>query len=227
MHLILDNISSLDHGLCLYERPNIPTPKRDVEKINIRGRNGSLTKEYAWQDITFDVTLNILEDSSIKPDTRTIKQYILKAKTLKMSDESYYYQIIDVEMSDIQNEIEQYGLFTVSFSCKPFQCLDKTVAAITTSPSTVVNSGTVEADPVIKVTGIGNITLSVNGRGFLLIGITDYITIDSAMGFSYRLTAGMDHKTNGTMPYLDPGNNVVSWTGTVTKVEITYKEAYL
>ncbi|WP_161783369.1 hypothetical protein [Heyndrickxia ginsengihumi] len=40
----LDNTNIKEINLSVSERPEIPTPEQDIEHIEVRGRNGSLTK---------------------------------------------------------------------------------------------------------------------------------------------------------------------------------------
>ena len=224
LELLINDISSADYDLCVYDRPIIPTPERDVEQINVRGRHGSLTKKYAYKDINIPITLNLMTDA-LKADVRYIKAWLLNGAKLQFSDDAVYYIVNNVVMGDVENEIEEYGLFEIVVNCKPFQFEDITFAPLT-APGTIYNPGTVESQPYIKITGSGAITLDINGRDFLMT-LTDYIEIDSELGYTYRGTAGMDDKVNGELPILDIGNNTISWTGTVTKIEIKTKAVYL
>ena len=196
LELLINDISSADYDLCVFERPIIPTPERDVERINVRGRHGSLTKKYAYKDINIPITLNLMTDA-LKADVRYIKAWLLNGTKLQFSDDTVYYIVNNVVMGDVENEIEEYGLFDIVVNCKPFQYEDS-----------------------------GAITLDINGRDFLMT-LTDYIEIDSELGYTYRGTAGMDNKVNGELPILDIGSNTISWTGSVTKIEIKTKVAYL
>ena len=224
LELIIDDISSEDYGLCLMERPIIPTPIRDVEQINVRGRNGSLTRKYGYLDIDIPVRLNLMTDA-LKGDVRALKPWLLNGTKFQLSDDSVYYVINNVVMGDVENEIAEYGLFDITFNCKPFAYEDISPFTLTAS-GTVYNPGTEKALPYIKVTGSGAITLDINGRD-LSMTLTDYVVIDSELGYAYRGTAGADNLINGELPYLEPGSNVISWTGTVTSVEVKYKAVYV
>ena len=225
LELLINDISSADYDLCVYERPIIPTPERDIEQINVRGRHGSLTKKYAYKDINIPVRLNLMTDA-LKADVRYIKAWLLNGTKLQFSDDTVYYIVNNVVMGDVENEIEEYGLFDIVVNCKPFQYEDVTYQPITVKGTVIHNPGTVESEPYIKVTGTGAVTLDINGRDFLMT-LTDYIEIDSELGYTYRGTAGMDDKVNGELPILDIGSNTISWTGSVTKIEIKTKVAYL
>lgn len=226
LELILNGISSKTFGITLRERPVIPVPDRDVEQIQVRGRNGSLTRKYKYNNMDFTVRLSMYS-RTIKPDLRQVKAWLLNATKLEISDDVGYYIVDKVSVGDIENTFRKIGVFEVVFNCKPFIYKDIVVPAKTVTPFTVVNNGTVEAEPIIKITGSGNITLNIGGRGFNIVGLANTITIDSEMGSSYNGTTPMDNKTNGELPYLDVGSNVISYTGTVTKVEISYKEGSL
>ena len=224
LELIIDDISSEDYGLCLMERPIIPTPERDVVQIPVRRRNGSLTRKYGYLNIDIPVRLNLMTET-LKADVRALKPWLLNGTKLQLSDDSAYYVINNVVMGDIENEIAEYGLFDVTFNCKPFAYEDISPVTLTAS-GTIYNPGTEKALPYLKVTGSGAITLDINGRD-LSMSLTDYVEIDSELGHAYRGQAGADNLINGEPPYLDPGANVISWTGTATSVEVRYRVVYV
>lgn len=224
LELILNDIGSTDFDICLFDRPTIPTPERDVESVPIRGRNGSLTKKYAWLDMTMTVTLNMISDG-LKPDIRMIKPWLLNATKLQLSDDDVYYDVLNVSVGDIENEMAEYGVFDVMFTLRPFQYQDKASTTLT-APGTIYNPGTETALPYIKVTGSGSITLDINGRD-LSMTLTDYVEIDSELGYAFRGTEPADNLINGEPPILTVGNNLISWTGTVTSVEVKYRAVFV
>lgn len=227
LELIINDISSSDHGLCLFERPNIPTPERDVEQKFIRNRHGSLTKKYGYKDIEFPVTLNLM-DEEMKPKLREIKAWLLNADRIQFSDDHMYYQVNFSRVGSIENEIAEYGLFDVTFNCKPFQYEDRQVQTITTTGTKIYNPGTVEALPRMSIYGVGEVTIDINGRDFI---VTPAVTVDSELGYAYINLGGIytprDNVMAGELPYFDVGENIISWTGNVTSIDITYKAVYL
>ena len=90
----------------------------------------------------------------------------------------------------------------------------------TTSPAVINNPGTHHAEPLIKVTGSGNITLDINGKIIQLTGVVDHIYIDSESEYVYKGTNNEGDKMVGDFPVLNPGVNNMTWTGTVTSIEI-------
>lgn len=86
-----------------------------------------------------------------------------------------------------------------------------------TSGGTVVNPG-LPSDPYIKITGSGAVVLTVNGVAYDINPIDAYIEIEYP--YAWKLTANKGRTLLDGFPKLQSGNNVVSWTGTVTKVEM-------
>ena len=98
---------------------------------------------------------------------------------------------------------------------------------LTASTSTVTNPGSVYSEPVITVYGSGDITLMVGTDIVELEGISGSITLDSQIHEAYSGTASMNSAMSGEFPVLKPGQNAISWTGDVTKVEISPNWRYL
>ena len=83
-----------------------------------------------------------------------------------------------------------------------------------------MNPGSVYSEPIVTVTGSGNITLMVGTTIVELENISGSIVIDSVLQEAYQGTTLMNDHMNGEFPRLKPGANAMSWTGAVTKVVI-------
>lgn len=226
LELIIDNKSSADFGLCLAETPSIPSPERDVERVSVRGRHGSLTKKYAYKDISFSVSLNLLEDDGIKDKLRYIRAWILNAKKLQLSDDSVFYRIKDSNIPDIDNELNLLGKFEANFVADPFQFKESKIITLN-SPGKVLYSGTIESEPYIKIYGTGNGSLTFNSDVIHFQEISEYIEIDCENQQAFKGTDPRNDKMIGEYPVLQIGENDISWTGGITKIEIDVREVYL
>ena len=89
-----------------------------------------------------------------------------------------------------------------------------------TSGTIITNPGSVYSEPILTVTGSGNITLMVGMAIVELENISGSIVIDSVLQEAYQGTTLMNDHMNGEFPVLKPGANAISWTGTVTKVVV-------
>ena len=118
--------------------------------------------------------------------------------------------------------------FAVNFRCYPFWYQDNVAdVTITTSGSTVTNPGSVYSEPIITVTGSGDITLMVGTTIVELTDVSGSIVVDSVLQEAYKGTTLMNDHMSGDFPVLKPGLNGISWTGTVTQVIIKPNWRYL
>ena len=118
--------------------------------------------------------------------------------------------------------------FAVNFRCYPFFYADAAADITVTASGTVItNPGSVYSEPILTVTGSGNITLMVGMTIVELENISGSIVIDSVLQEAYQGTSLMNDHMNGEFPVLKPGANAISWTGAVTKVVVRPNWRYL
>jgi len=118
-----------------------------------------------------------------------------------------------------------YDNMMVSFKINPgFFYMDDGDELITlTAPGTIVNLGTIYSEPYIKITGSGNIDLTINSTVYSFTAVDTYLQIDSELKYVYRDALNQGDKMVGKFPVLAVGSNAISWTGTVTKIEVIPK----
>ncbi|TKH80021.1 phage tail protein [Bacillus cereus] len=216
-----------NYHLCMVDRPNIPTAKKKVEFIEIDGReSGALTKEKGYEDVEFTVEFNLLEDENIKPLLRKIKAWIMSAKIVSFTDDYVYRKIKSVEIGDIENEIEEYGKFQVTFKSDPYEYAIEQPFTLTT-PATIMNQGTLHSLPKLTIYGTGNITIQINGISFQIKGVTPAVIVDSDLMECYYNTTPMNDKMVGKFPIFKEGENTISWTGSVDMIDIETRWRYI
>lgn len=112
--------------------------------------------------------------------------------------------------------------FPILFNCRPFKyAVDNSLISIGASGSVVNNPGSLESKPIITVYGSGNINLNINNQAVELLGVNNKIIINSELMDCYDdALSNLNHKMNGEFPSLDIGNNHITWTGNVNKVEV-------
>ncbi|HDR6246174.1 TPA: phage tail protein [Bacillus cereus] len=216
-----------NYHLCMVDRPNIPTAKKKVEFIEIDGReSGALTKEKGYEDVEFTVEFNLLEDENIKPLLRKIKAWIMSAKIVSFTDDYVYRKIKSVEIGDIENEIEEYGKFQVTFKSDPYEYAIEQPFTLT-APATIMNQGTLHSLPKLTIYGTGNITIQINGISFQIKGVNPAVIVDSDLMECYYNTTPMNDKMVGKFPIFKEGENTISWTGSVDMVDIETRWRYI
>ena len=217
------------------------SPARDVDLIDIPGRNGALMIDNGrYSNYTVQYKL-ILMPKQIKctdecSEWEHSDEMTLLIRRLKewLQSNSGYYELWDsydpdyfryagyLGGLDVKQEIESLGEVTVKFTCKPFRYSWKGQQTITlTAPDRLYNYEYWEAQPYIKIYGSGDITLTVNSQTFNLLSVDEAIEIDSELMEVYNGEISMnDHWESDGFPSLLPGENEISWSGNVSKVEI-------
>lgn len=94
--------------------------------------------------------------------------------------------------------------------------LPSTFAAIRSSMPTpplmiITNLGGVYSEPILTVTGSGNITLMMGMTIVELENIPGRIVIDSVLQEAYQDTTLINDHMTGEFPVLKPGANAISW----------------
>lgn len=116
----------------------------------------------------------------------------------------------------------QLDSFKVSFKVDPFYYIGSGDNIIT-NPATLYNQFTIYSEPLIKIYGNGDITFNINSQFVHFTGIEESITVDSELQVCYRGTLNQGSKMVGEFPVLEIGKNEFSWTGEVSKLEVTPK----
>ena len=229
MGVIINNQNTKTLGFALVGRPSIPSANKRYESTEVEGRDGSLTRFLGYEDLKFSLNFNILFQTDIKQKLREIKGVFATAGTLSFDDApNFYYKIKQAQISETESVIKASGVFSVEFIAEPYEYETSATGNYSVKSFTIANKTTTTALPVIKIYGTGTVVLNINGRGITITGLTSDITLDSELQEAYTgLTTNMNSSMNGEFPVLKIGSNTITWTGTVTKVEIDPKWRWL
>lgn len=109
------------------ETPIIPSPEKNVNFIEIEGRDGTLTEDIGtYKDIPIPIKFSLVDRSNIKESCRQIKAWligeIIDNKLIFSDDTEYYYKVKGVKIDgNIERTLSVIGRFTAIFTCEPFQ----------------------------------------------------------------------------------------------------------
>lgn len=227
---IFDGVTSESLNTVIQTRPVIETPKRKVLLKSAYGQDG-LTPydEGAYENtplslILYTGGLSAVESREAIYDLFDHGEY--KDLILYNDDSKIYKVLMDGPPKFESRYYMGEGLsFEVGFTVKPYKFLRNSPLATLTSSGNLTNPTRYPSLPIITVTGSGDITLTINEKQFSLKGVSGYIRLDSAIMEAYQDTGGILVPQNTKVytrdyPFLKPGVNTISWTGTVTKIEI-------
>lgn len=220
-------------GIHVSEQPPITIAAERSTFTNVPGRSGSLTVlegDAVYDDLVLSATCFISDPSRI-PE---IANWLRGGGTVTFANRPggfYYARVINQIPFEKILRGNPHRSFVVNFRCKPFWYAADGAQKITPSASTgsvtITNPGNVPSEPIITVTGTGEITLIVDMTIVELSDMNGSITIDSTLQEAYSGFTSMNHCMSGDFPTLAPGIVMISWTGNVTGISIVPNWRYL
>ena len=233
-YFIFNGQSSLELGIRIKSKNIYSSGKRDLTLVSIPGRDGELVnsnKRFVNSTVSYTCFLPAKSIAELNTKIRNVKKWLfVDSDQYHELTDSYdptfmRYAIFNSKL-DIADEANRIGTFTITFSSKPFRYLvSALVSEEISSGDTLYNPFPFASKPYIKITGSGNITLSIsNSKGtqvYQFKNVSGYVECDSELMNCYKSTTLKNNDfVADQFPSLEYGNNVISWTGTVSKVEI-------
>ncbi|STB55969.1 distal tail protein Dit [Clostridium perfringens] len=225
-YFIFNNKKNTDLGIQVVKRPNIPIPERNIELKSLKGRDGSLTRDYkTYNDIKISVSLNFIsgENDFINKGAEIANWlYNINDNKLIFSDnDKFYYKVKKIECKDIERSLKVIGKFIVTFVCGPYKYyIDNNEIEITNS--TKINSPMLVADsePIISISGSGNVNLIINDKRIVLENIEENLIINSSILECYKGKESLNYKMSGEFPVLKRGENIINIEGSIKSIKI-------
>ena len=216
-----------DYGIHVLNQPDIVRPAERISTEKVFGRSGALTKLEG--DAVFDEFVAPVE--CIVRDTsrlREISSWLHGEGKVAFANRpgGFFY-------ARVANQIEYAKIlrgnshrnFTINFRCQPHFYHDESpTETLRESGAFITNPGTAASEPVITITGSGDITLMIGQYIVELEGVDGSIVLDTPRVEAYKMDGPLPVSRNSIMtggfPVLVPGANAVSWTGEVASVTI-------
>jgi phage-related protein len=219
--------SSDMHGVVVQYYPGVAHGKRTVTTEHIPGRNGDRAVydgSFANCTQTYEVYLRGGRDG-ISQTADDVAQWLLSPTDYCRLEDSYSPDVFRLAQFsgplEIENILNRFGTATLEFDCKPQRFYKSGETAITMEePGMLYNSG-MEAQPLITVYGTGPGTLTIGNTAVTIKSMDQYVILDCEKGNAYK----PGENKNSTIyavpfPTLAPGENNITWSGGVTKIEM-------
>ena len=215
-----NGISSTAYGLVVQDHGRRQRAQEDIKIYEVPNRNGSYREHTGfYKAYERPMSFHLMDMTKKDEIFAWLKGYGVLRTTV---DPNHYFKasvISDLNVED-DDGLEQ---FEVTMEIDPpfaYREDGATLLPYTAFPIAITNLGMVESEPYMKITGSGNINVTVNSEVFSLSGVVDYIEIDSELQYVYRDTLNKGDMMIGKFPKLKPGINNISVTGTVTRIDI-------
>lgn len=200
---------------------SLPPITQSTERVNeytIDGKDGHLTELNGYEGETKPV----IADFFGKTPTKLYNWLKGDGEVIFGDQPDRFYKARISNKIPFEEYIKnQIYTFPIEFRCQPFGYLLEGKETITLTSGTTLNNNkaTHTSKPIITIYGTGACAFAINSRTFNITEIGTSITIDSDIEEVYN---GKGRQMTGKFPYLDVGENVISFTGAnVTKIDFT------
>lgn len=227
-YFVFNGQSSLELGIRIKSKNIFSMPKYDMSFVSIPGRNGDLinsNKRFGNVSVSYTCFVPSKSISELATKIRNIKKWLyVDVDSYHVLQDSYEpnfvkYAVFNNKL-DITEQVNKIGVFTLTFSCKPFKILERALDLneLPISGATLFNPYPFASKPYLKIEGNGNITLTIeNSKGtkvWNFANVEGYIEVDSELMSCFKETILQNNKMYGDeFPVLEVGENYITISG--------------
>lgn len=217
-------------GLIICELPPITKPKMKTSIIKIDGRDGDIVEELGYESYTKNISIGLARNYKIDE----VIKYFTGTGTLELSNEpNKIYNCKIIDKIDYE-KLLRFKKAIVKFHTQPFKYLkNETIVEQTITTQTSINAKNIGLEiskPIITLEGTGTIEISINNKTIFKYTFPDNetkVVIDSIEEEAYLEGVYKNRNMFGEFPKLQVGENIINWTGTITKIKIEPKSRWL
>lgn len=224
MDLIINGTSLSSLGVIVENQTRFIKPKKRVEVIQVENQDGAKVIEKGYEPYTLEYRVTLTDASKFNQIYALLNGDVV----LQASDDPGNYWNAKVIEGIEYDPLAIWKKATLSFYIEnPFRYKHNESPTTLLTPGNVMNVGTVNSLPLIKIVGTGTVVISIDGRSFTYVFDTSFVYIDSFLQEAYHTSNLKNRKMTGEFPHLTPGLNAISWTGNVTELVVTPRSRYL
>lgn len=219
-------------GLLIQSLPPISQPKIRANIEEIDGRDGDIITKLGYSSYNKEISIGLYGDY----DVDDVIAYFTNNQSGKVTfsnepDKYYKYEILDE--IDFERLI-RFKTATVTMHIQPFKYSNeqgiKTFNISEETSVTIYNNGNYKSKPIIKITGSGTIEFKQEGIAvftYTFPADDTYVVIDSDKQDAYVGSILKNRNMDGEFPTFKIGKNIISWTGTISKIEVSNYSRWL
>lgn len=221
-------------GLRIESKNVFSGPEYEVDFLSIPGRDGDLiagSGRFPNVQVTYSVFIPAKTISELSQKITAVKAWLYSGlnsyHTLSDTYDTAFFRhaVFDGKL-DIEDELNRIGIFTISFSCKPFRYDAAGTESITLATSeALLNPYPFTSKPILRIEGKGKGTLTIQSEGsnatWNFTAIDGYVEVDSEQMNFYKDAEPKNDTVSGDgFPLFYPGENTVSFSGGITAVTV-------
>ena len=226
-YITLNGKKSIDiNGLLIQSLPPISKPLIRTQIEEIDGRDGDIITPLGYSAYDKEFSIGLYGDFDIND---AIEYFDAEGTVIFSNEEDKYYNFQMIDQIDFERLI-RFRTATVRMHVQPFKYSSvegtQTFNITNQTSINVINNGNIYSKPIITIYGSGTINLSLNGSQLFAInlGTEEQITIDTNLMEAYNQDTQLLMNRLVTGNYdnfkLKTGTNTISWSGTITKIQI-------
>lgn len=217
-------------GIVINSLPPISKPPKRTNKTQIDGKDGDIIELLGYDAYDKSIKITILEETNID----AIINWLDGSGRLILSNEpTKYYEAEVIDKIDF-SRLVKYEQVEIKFHVQPYKYLvDEEIISLDINSETslsIINNGFIESKPIFKLYGTGAIEVYINNSYVFTINIDDAsVTIDTIKEEAYKETILKNRFMSGEFDNIKfmPGENIITWVGDLTKIEVETKSRWL
>ncbi len=209
--------------------PILSKPSQKTSINTIEGSDKAFRTALGFNTYTIPTQITLFENTDIDD----VKTWLNGEGELVLDelDDRYIVAYVDEQFTferfsrGIKNKVIDVTFLVTD----PFFYEHTALPTVLTASGNVTNLGNVNSQPILQIVGSGVVTITIGGRSFSYNFDTANVVIDSEEQDAYfgSIANLKNRRMTGEFPYLTPGVNAVSWTGTVTSITFTKVSKWL
>ena len=168
--LVFDDIDSRDYGIYITGDAVFNSPERDVEMIEIPGRNGTFALDkgrFSNIEVSYPAGIAGDTEADFRQGIRAFRNALASRKGYKRLEDDYnpdeYRMAVYKSGLEVTPTALKAGEFTITFDCQPQRFLKSGETAVSiTSGGQITNPTLFESRPLLHLWGYG--TIGINGE---------------------------------------------------------------
>ena len=223
--------SSKDMYLRVLNEVVFTSPTRDVNVIQIPGRDGDIIMNngrYESVIRTVPCRLETPEDINVEQVINDINNWLIDEENdheLSWENDPDFKYLARIDNGVIsQRFLSRFGHATINFRLQPIKYLrDSLIEQAVPTGTNLVNPFNIDANPVIRIIGSGDITIIFDEKPLVLTDINEGCVIDSEKHMITSLDGRvmLFKSMRSPFPVLKPRNNQITFSRSDIQVFIT------
>ena len=205
-------------------------PEERVEHVTIPGRAGELTQvegEHIYN--SYIQTLTLIVDG--KANVPAAEAWLTGEGMVTFDTQPTLQQrarIINAVTFSKHSHNLDYWVGDVQFYCEPIKhAVSESAINVTSSGTSITNPGNLPAFPLLKVTGSGAVSIACGGKTIVIPSLTSGWVIDCENKWILASGVPQYNAYTGDFPVIPVGTSTMTFTGSITKIEVTPNWRYL